>query len=92
MSTLFPFNRPDLLEKWIKYVNQPIWKPSKSSVVCVKHFKNELIIHGQRKKLKWKLQPVLTVHSNEAIKRPSTLPLLLYHGNYLNQECFEMMN
>ena len=43
MSTFsFPFNRPDLLEKWIKYVNQPNRKPSKSSIVCVKHFKNEL--------------------------------------------------
>ena len=72
----FPFNRPDLLEKWVKFVNRPNWKPSKSSVVCVKHFKNKLIIHGQRKKLKWELQPVPTVHSNKALKRPSTLPIM----------------
>ena len=70
----FPFTKPDLLEKWTKFVNRTNWKPSKSSVICVKHFKEELIIFGQRKKLKWELQPVPTVHSNEALKRPSTLP------------------
>ena len=66
-----------MLQKWIKYVNQPVLKLSKSSVVCVKNFKNELIIHGQRKKLKWELQPVPIVHSNEALKRPSTLPIII---------------
>ena len=70
----FPFNKPDLLEKWVKFVKRPSWKPSKSSVICVKHFQKEYIINGQRKKLKWEMQPVPTLHTAEALKRPSTLP------------------
>ena len=48
----FPFNKPDLLEKWVKFVNRPEWKPSKSSVICVKHFQQEFVNNGMRKKLK----------------------------------------
>ena len=40
---------------------------------CVKYFKKG--IYGQRKKLKWELQPVPTVHSNEALKRLSNIAL-----------------
>ena len=40
---------------------------------CVKHFKKGM--YGQRKKLKWELQPVPTVHSNKALKRLSITAL-----------------
>ena len=70
----FPFNKPDLLEKWVKFVNRPEWKPSKSSVVCVKHFQQEFVNNGMRKKLKWEMQPIPTLHTAEAMKRSSTLP------------------
>ena len=70
----FPFNKPDLLEKWVKFVNRPEWKPSKSSVICVKHFQQEFVNNGMRKKLKWEMPPVPTLHTTEAMKRPSTLP------------------
>ena len=28
----FPFTKPDLLKKWIKFVNRPNWKSSKYSI------------------------------------------------------------
>ena len=70
----FPFNKPNLLEKWVKFVNRRAWKPSKSSVICVKHFQEQYIINGQTKNLKWEMQPVPTLHTAKALKRPSTLP------------------
>ena len=70
----FPFNKPDLLEKWMKCINRPAWKPSKSSVIGVKHFQEEYILNGQRKNLKWEMQSVPTLYTAEALKRPSTLP------------------
>ena len=70
----FPFNKSDLLEKWVKFVNRQEWKPSKSSVIGVKHFQQEFVNNGTRKKLKWEMQPVPTLHTAEAMKRPSTLP------------------
>ena len=70
----FPFNEPDLLEKWVKFVNRPEWKPSKSSVICVKHFQQEFVNNDMRKKLKWEMHPVPTLHNAEAMKRPSTPP------------------
>ena len=58
----------------MKFVYRSSWKPSRSSVICVKHFQKEYTINGQRKKLKWKMQPVSTLQTAEALKRPSTLP------------------
>ena len=70
----FPFEKPDLLAWWIKFVNRKNWKPSKNLIICAKHFKDELIKDGKRKKLKWELLPVPTIHSEKALKRPSVLP------------------
>ena len=70
----FPLSAPDLLEKWIKFVNRVNWKPTKQSIICMKHFK-EFISRGKRMTLKWKLQPVPTIHTQKALKRPSTLPI-----------------
>ena len=71
---LFPFEKPDLLilARWIKFVNRKNWKHSKHSIICAKHFKDELIKDGKRKKLKWELLPVPTIHTEKALK--SVLP------------------
>ena len=37
----FPFEKPDLLARWIKFVNRKNWKPSKNSIIFAKHFKDE---------------------------------------------------
>ena len=60
-------------EKWVKFLNRSEWKPLKSSVICVKHFQPEFVNNGMKKKLKWKMQPVPTLHTAEAMKIPSTL-------------------
>lgn len=70
----FPLKREELLTKWIKFVNNKDWKPSSCSVLCEKHFKEKLISRGKRCTLKWKLNPVPTIHSEIAMKRPSLLP------------------
>ena len=72
----FLFKKPDLLilAWWIKFVNRKNWKPSKHSIICAKHFKDELIKDGKRKKLKWELLPVPTIHTEKALKRLSVLP------------------
>ena len=72
----FPFEKPDLLilARWIKFVNRKNWKPSKHSIICAKHFKDELIKDGKKKKLKWELLPVPIIYTEKALKRPSVLP------------------
>ena len=72
-SFQYPFKNPELLDKWLKFVNRSDWKPSPSSVLCEKHFKEEYIIRGKKCNLKWKCNPIPTIHSAESLKRPSTL-------------------
>jgi len=70
----FPLSKPDLLGKWVQFVHRSDWSVSKNSVICVKHFENKYLIHGhKRTKLDWKLNPIPSIHSEEALKRPSTL-------------------
>ena len=67
-------NKAELLEQWTHFVNRPDWAPSSNSVLCQNHFEDKFIIRRKRNKLRWDLNPVPTIHSNETIKRPSTLP------------------
>jgi hypothetical protein len=71
----FPLKKPELLSVWIKFVNRVDFKPSENSVLCEKHFNENLIKRGgQRNKLIWKSEPTPTIHSEEARKRPSVCP------------------
>ena len=69
----FPLGKFDLIEKWIKFVNQSNWFPTKNSVLCIKHFEDKYILKGKRNKLNWNLQPISTIHSEKIIKS-SLLP------------------
>ena len=42
----------ELGKEWVKFVNRPSsnWKPSKSSVICIKHFEERIIINDKRRK------------------------------------------
>ena len=51
------------------------WSPESLSVIRIKHF--EYIIKGRRRTLNWKFNPVHTIHSTEAMKRPSVLCFLI---------------
>ena len=70
----FPLHKPDLNEHWVRFVNRTNWQPSQSSVLCVKHFEEKFILHGKKSNLKWAINPIPTIHSDEVLKRPSTLP------------------
>ena len=70
----FPFKKPELLNKWIRFVNRRDWVPTSAAVLCEKHFKEEYISRGKKSNLKWKCNPTPTIHSVESLKRPSSLP------------------
>ena len=72
-SFRFPFKRDDLMTKWIQFVNRANWTPSSNSVICCKHFDAKFISDGKRKKLKWSLNPIPTIHTSNALKRPLSL-------------------
>ena len=72
-SFFFPFHKPDLLSKWIKFINHSEWTPTSNSVICIKYIKEELIIEGKRKTFNWNLDPVPTIHTSVSLERPSTL-------------------
>ena len=69
----FFLGKPDLIEKWIKFVNRNNWFPTKNSVLCIKHFEDKYILKGKRNKLNRNSQPIPTIHSVKIIK-PSLLP------------------
>ena len=73
-SFLLLFEKLNLLALWIKFVNCKNWKPSKISIICAKHFIDELIKDDKRKKLKWEFLPVPTTHKEKALKHLSVLP------------------
>ena len=51
VSFFFPFNKPDLLQDWIRFVNRRDWKPTTHSVLCELHFNEKFISRGKRCKL-----------------------------------------
>ena len=72
----FPHGKPELLEKWTKFVNRVNWTPSKNSVICMKHFEEEFILKGLRKTLNWSLNPLPTIHSDIVKNKQSLIPTI----------------
>ena len=70
----FPFKNPELADKWVKFINRSDWIPSSTAVLCEKHFEEKFISRGEKCNLKWKCNPIPTIHSEQSLKRPSTLP------------------
>ena len=71
----YPFSKPELLQKWIKFTNRKEWTPTASSVICEKHFHEDALSRGkQRVVLKWKWNPVPTICRTPCEKRPLTQP------------------
>ena len=68
----------ELKDIWIKFVNRPVeenWIPTKNSKICANHFDEKYIKRcNVRNYIKWDLNPVPTIHTPEALKRPSQLP------------------
>ena len=75
MSTFrFLLDKADLLLKWQQFVIRSNRSVTKNSVICVKHFEDEFLLRGDKQtKLNWKINPIPSIHTHEALKRPSTL-------------------
>ena len=58
----------------MKFINRRDWIPSSTAVLCEKHFEEKFISGGKKCNLKWKCNPIPTIHSEQSLKRPSTLP------------------
>ena len=50
------------------------WKPTAKTVLCERHFKAEFIKRAKRTTLKWAMNPVPSIQSTAASKRPASLP------------------
>ena len=88
-SFRFPAANPELLQKWIKFVNRADWIPTKNSVICCKHFESKFLNEGKRTKLHWKLNPIPTVHAAKGLQQESSKHRLLLESpllqEYINQ-------
>ena len=70
----FSLDDPEICEKWVYFVGESGWKPSKYSTICEHHFDPKYIKFGaERNKLKYSLKPVLTIHKNDDSLPLSTL-------------------
>ena len=72
----FPLDerKSHLLPAWEKFVCQDGWKPSANSVICEFHFEDRLIRKGKRWTLKWKLNPMPTMLTDEMKAMPQSAP------------------
>ena len=69
----FPENNPDLLNQWVVFINRKLWKPSKNSAICAKHFEEKYLKIGKRVTVIWDLNPVPTIYC-----LPEKIPLAVY--------------
>ena len=66
----FPLKNPELNKKWIRFVTRGDWAQTRRSGVCSKHFEEKFLQVGKRATLRWELQPVPSIYSdNESIPR-----------------------
>ena len=70
----FPLKNDELLKKWTDFINKKNWTPTARTVLCEKHFTQDFIKRGQRTTLKWDINPVPSVQSSAAAKRPASFP------------------
>ena len=70
----FPLKNPELNRKWIRFVNRIDWASTRRSGVCSKHFEKKLLKVGKRATLRWELQPVPSIYSDNESIPPSFMP------------------
>ena len=73
----FPLDerKSHLLPAWEKFVCRDGRKPSANSVICEFHFEDRLIRKGKRWTLKWKLNPMPTMLTDEMNAMPQSVQL-----------------
>ena len=70
----FPLKNPELNRKWIRFVNRIDWASTRRSGVCSKDFEKKLLKVGKRATLRWELQPVPSIYSDNESIPPSFMP------------------
>lgn len=70
----FPLKKPDVLKKWIRFLNRNDNALPKHGGVCAKHFEERYLKIGERITLNWALNPVPSVYTNTEFIPPSVLP------------------
>ena len=75
----FPLNKPDLLALWVRALRRNGFKPTKSSLICSKHFREDDFHQGEkRRKLKSNAVPTIfdfPAHLQKA-PTPSRRPII----------------
>ena len=71
----FPLDerKSHLLPAWEKFACRDGWKPSANSAFCEFHFEDRLIRKGKRWTLKWKLNPMPTMLTDERKAMPQSV-------------------
>ena len=59
---------PDLSKKWMEFANDPDFKPSVHSRICIEHFDGKYVKSGKRNHLIWDNLPIPTIHTNVETK------------------------
>ena len=65
----FPLNKPELLTKWTSFVNRNEWKATSRSVLCDKHFAENVIKRRKQDTLKWNLSQIPTIHTKARLQK-----------------------
>ena len=65
---------PDLRRQWVRFCNQKSFHITNNSGICTKHFDAKFIKEGERKTLKWELDPVSNNYCADIDLPPSSLP------------------
>ncbi|CAH1966296.1 unnamed protein product [Acanthoscelides obtectus] len=63
----------DRCQLWVKFVNRGEWTPTRSSVICSKHFSEESFDRTSKCYVNLKLNDVPTIHLNQEESPPSTI-------------------
>ena len=68
--------KPDLRRQWMRFCNQKSFHIKHKSGICTKHFDAKFVKEGERKTLKWELDPVPSNYCPDIDLPPSSLPTL----------------
>ena len=64
--------KPELFKAWVRFINRPNFNVTKNSGICLNHFNEKFIKVGQRKTLRWELDPEPSVYDVPML--PSVAP------------------
>ena len=75
----FPLQKPELLQRWLNAMRRADWSPSKYSVLCEKHFKQEDYVIGE-------IQSTSAVNLSKKYLRADAVPSVFNFPMHLQTE------